>query len=119
MKSALVLFALLVGCSSCNQIPVVATAVIDCTGSHAADVTALYASMKALLTGGGSWTDVEHAAINATKEVGGCALSELVNDYLGGTGGPKPDGQQARATLEAFRRDYAGGATFKTSAGML
>lgn len=105
---------------ACNTIPVVTTAVIDCTGAHAADVAALEAAMKALIEGGGSWSDVEGKAVTAGKEVGGCALAELVEDYLGGKGAPPiASGQTAKSTLEDFRAKYAAGATFRTAAGDL
>jgi hypothetical protein len=100
--------------------PAVGTAVIDCTTAHTGEIASLLADLKAALTGGGTWGDVYQRAKAAGTEIGGCALAELVQDYLGGKAAPaRGDGQTARATLERFRANEAGGATFKTSTGAL
>ena len=99
--------------------PVIGTVSIDCTVQNAGDIASVLDALKSALTGGG-WSAVYTRAKQAGAAIGGCALATLVQDYLGGKAAPsKGDGQTARATLERFRADEAGGATFKTAAGAL
>lgn len=97
-----------------------APAVIECT-SHAEEVDAFTAELAALLAGGSSWRDVYARAKEAGKVIGGCAVAKLVTDYLARPtlGAPADDRDEARATLERFRAEVAGGATFRTAAGDL
>jgi len=97
--------------------------VIDCLQQDQAKLVEIVGSLWAVFSGGGSWTDVEAQAIAAGKSLGGCALVEVVQKYLapprGRAAPPADQGQAARAALEDFRTKQAGGATFKTAAGML
>ncbi len=99
--------------------PVIGAVSIDCTVDHAADIANVLDALKSALSGGG-WSAVYTRAKQAGTDIGGCALAELVQDYLGGKAAPaKGEGQTARATLEKFRSEEAGGATFITPAGAL
>lgn len=97
--------------------------VIDCLVQDQAQLVDLVGSLWAVFTSGGSWKDVKDSAVTAGKDLGGCALAEVVQKYLSPPKGrrapPAEQGQAARAALEEFRSHNAGGATFKTAAGYL
>lgn len=106
--------------------PVVAAGgavVIDCLVKDRTELANLVGSLWSVFTSGGSWKDVENAAIAAGKELGGCALAEVVQHYLSppaGRAAPRGElGRQARFALEDYRSRYVNGATFKTSLGQL
>lgn len=86
---------------------------IDCLGSSRSEIDKLLGEFRPLLGGGKvSWADVKQRAIQAGKEVGGCFIMELTQGYLSGTKSPD-DAKDAHDAAEAFRKDVAGGATFK------
>jgi|KBSSwiStaDraftv2_1062776.scaffolds.fasta_scaffold00132_20 hypothetical protein len=97
--------------------------VIDCLAQDQTQLMELVGSLWAVFTSSGSWKDVESQAITAGKDLGGCALAEVVQHYLAPPKGrAAPAGEQgraARAALEDFRATQANGATFKTAAGNL
>ncbi len=95
--------------------------VIDCTKADLPQIEALLASLAPLLQGDSpDWVAIEDKAIAAGKVIGGCAIAELVQQYLGGKQAvPAKAGWGARDALEDFRLKHAGGATFHTAAGDL
>jgi hypothetical protein len=100
--------------------PVVVNAVIDCTVQNQSQITALIAEFKTLLVGQlPDWSAIYQRAKNAGKAIGGCALAELVQGYLGNRAAPPPmaDSWNANNALERFRREEAGNATFHTAKG--
>lgn len=101
--------------------PVIADAVIDCVGEHRPEIDALLLELTPLLAlDSPDWSAVYQRAKNAGKAVGGCALAELVQRYLGGrTAVPESESWRARDTLERFRATEADGATFRTAYGNL
>jgi len=97
-----------------------AVVVIDCTTAHTAEIAALFVELKNILTGTADWTKIEDRAVAAGEQIGGCAIAELVQDYLGGrVSAPVGEGQVARRTLEDFRANHAHNSTFHTPAGDL
>lgn len=123
----LIVFALGLGitqpsCPGPGPVPVVVNAVIDCTVQNQGQITALIGEFKTLLSGQmPDWSAIYQRAKNAGKAIGGCALAQLVQDYLGNRAAPPPmaDSWNANNTLERFRREEAGNATFKTAKGDL
>jgi len=109
-----------VGCPGPGPVPVVVNAVVDCTAQNRDQITSLVAEFQVLLHGQmPDWAAIYQRAKNAGKAIGGCALAEVVQGYLGNRSAPPPqaDSWNAYNTLERFRREEAGNATFKTSAG--
>jgi len=105
-----------------GPIPVVENAVIDCTAQNQGQIGSLLGEFKTLLSGKlPDWSAIYTRAAQAGKSIGGCALAELVQDYLGNKATPPPIGDSwtASSTLETFRAKEAGGATFKTDKGDL
>ena len=89
-------------------------ALVDCLGSNRPEIDKLVNEFRPLLGGGTvSWSDVKLRATQAGKDIGGCFIMELAQIYLSGTKAPG-DAKEARDAAEAFRKDVAGGATFKT-----
>jgi hypothetical protein len=129
MKRLLVLivFALGLGvtqpsCPGPGPGPVIVNAVIDCTLANQDQITALIGEFKTLLSGQmPNWSAIYQRAKQAGKSIGGCALAELVQDYLGNRTAPPPqaDSWNANNTLERFRREEAANATFHTKQGDL
>jgi hypothetical protein len=88
--------------------------VIDCLGSNRADVDKLLGEFRPIISGGSvDWGTVKQRAVQAGREIGGCFIMELTQLYLSGTRSTA-DAKTAHDTAEAFRKDVAGGATFKT-----
>lgn len=107
-------------CPGPGPVPVVVNAIVDCTLQNQSQITALIGEFKTLLVGQlPDWKAIYQRAKNAGKAIGGCALAELVQDYLGNKSAPPPqaDSWNAFQTLERFRREEAGNATFKTAKG--
>lgn len=137
MKSALgvlstkflFLFALMISLSatqpSCpgpGPVGPVVNAVIDCTVQNQDQISQLIGEFRPLISGDApDWAAVYQRAKNAGKAIGGCALAQLVQEYLGNRTAPpaQADSWNAYNTLERFRREEAGNATFKTAAGDL
>lgn len=102
--------------------PVVVNAVVDCTLENQGQIAALIGEFKTLLNGQlPDWSAIYQRAKQAGKSIGGCALAELVQDYLGNKAAPPPqaDSWNAFNTLERFRREQASNATFHTAKGDL
>lgn len=126
MKLLLAL-ALAVGLSIPNAgcpgpVPVVTNAVIDCTIQNQSQIAALIAEFRTLISGQApDWSIVYQRAKNAGKAIGGCALAEIVQEYLGNRSAPpaQADSWNASNALERFRREEAGNATFHTAKGDL
>jgi hypothetical protein len=112
----------LIGCPKPGPGPVVVNAVIDCTAQNQDQIKSLIAEFRPLITGDSpDWGAVYQRAKNAGKAIGGCALAELVQDYLGNRNAPPPraDSWNALRALEEFRVKEADGATFHTALGDL
>lgn len=109
------------GCRGPGPLPVVQDAVIDCTAANRPQADGLIAELMPLLQlQQPDWHAVYERAKHAGATIGGCALAELVQDYLGGRKTPdNDDGWKARSTLEQFRTSEAGNATYKTHFGEL
>jgi len=77
--------------------PVVETTVVDLTKTVASGWDAVYAKAKA-----------------AGARIGGCALALVVQAFMSNRSAPPTvsDGWSAATTMDRFRRDVAGGATF-------
>jgi hypothetical protein len=122
-----VLFAIGLGvtqpsCPGPGPGPIVIGAVVDCTLQNRDQITSLVAEFTTLLNGQmPDWSAIYQRAKNAGKAIGGCALAEVVQSYLGNRTAPPPqaDSWNAFNTLERFRREEAGNATFHTSKGDL
>lgn len=109
-------------CPGPGPVPVVVNAVIDCTIQNQGQIGALVAEFTTLLSGQlPDWAAIYQRAKNAGKAIGGCALAQVVQSYLGNRSAPPPqaDSWNAFNTLERFRREEAGNATFHTAAGDL
>lgn len=105
-----------------GTVPVVTNAVIDCTVENQDQIASLIGEFKGLLNGQApDWKAIYNRAKQAGKSIGGCALAELVQDYLGNKAAPPPqaDSWNAYTTLENFRRAEAANATFRTTIGDL
>ena len=105
-----------------GPVPVIADAVIDCTlGDARPSIDALIMELAPLVTlDSPDWYAVYQRAKKAGKTIGGCALAEIVQRYLGGrSAAPESESWKARSTLDEFRATEAGGATFRTSYGDL
>lgn len=118
------LITTLLACSSCKDLPppeAAAAAIVDCVRVDQGQVNAVLREMMPLVYGASpNWKAVEERAIAAGVTIGGCALAELVQLYLGGRKAPQQaDGWAAHDTLEHFRKSIAGGATFRTERGDL
>lgn len=110
------------GCPGPGPGPVVVNAVVDCTIQNQDQIKSLIAEFQTLLSGQmPDWSAIYQRAKNAGKAIGGCALAEVVQNYLGNRASPPPqaDSWNAYNTLERFRREEAGNATFKTAKGDL
>lgn len=105
----------------------VTNAVVDCAhgGIDVQDkIDGLIAEMAKFLVGGSpDWTHVEALAVIGGIQVGGCALAQVVDDWI--TKKSLHDGDAvaqtrlARSTLEDYRTKHAGGASFRTAHGDL
>ena len=96
-------------------------AVIDCLGADQAQLINLATELRPLMFGDKpDWSGLYNKAKQNGKLLGGCVLSELVQDYLSAkTATPVDSTWAARGVLEQFRTEVAGGATFHTKAGDL
>ena len=131
MKHLLVVFLFSIGATALlststgcphGPLPVVENAIIDCTAQNQDQIASTLGEFKTLLSGQlPDWSAIYQRAKQAGKSIGGCALAELVQDYLGNKAAPPPVGDSwtANNTLERFRREEAGNATFHTKSGDL
>jgi hypothetical protein len=118
--------ALLVGCaagqSGCGAAQHGSDTVISCIEQNAGSIAASVADTWARCRPPGGaidWACVENHAITDGKLIGGCALADIVQEYLtppAGRAAPV-DGLAARGALEDFRSKHAGGATYRTAKG--
>lgn len=96
--------------------------VIDCTKQDQAQILAAEADCSAKLP---DWKAVEACAIGHIPslgwQIGGCVVSDLVQQYLTKKAAAQDVGQSnaARGALEDYRTQYGHGSTFHTSAGDL
>jgi hypothetical protein len=107
-------------CKGTGPGPTIVNAVVDCTVQNQAQITALIAQFKTLLSGQlPDWAAIYVQAKQAGIAIGGCALAELVQDYLSNKTAPPPqaDSWTAAATLDKFRHEVAADATFHTAKG--
>lgn len=119
----LIAVALLASCKGTEP----ARVIIDCAKAEADKIDVLLTSMRTLLTGSPDWAGIEARAIDAGEAIGGCALAELVQEYVAPTPPAVPstarmastEARAARATFEDFRARVAGGATYRTKHGDL
>lgn len=96
------------------------TAIIDCTIQNQDQIVQLLGEFRTILNGQApDWSAVYQRAKNAGKAIGGCALAQVVQEYLGNRTAPPPqaDSWNAYNMLERFRREEAGNATFRTELG--
>lgn len=110
--------------AGCPNPPAPLAPVISCTEQNLDQIEALLKQFAGLLVGDSpDWAAIEAQAEAAGVQIGGCALSEFVNQYLSAksVGGSAAVSQSwiAHDTLEHFRTKMAPGATFKTAAGNL
>jgi hypothetical protein len=113
--------ALFAACPGPGPNPIV-NAIVDCTIENQDRISALVAEFTPLISGQlPDWPAVYQRAKQAGKAIGGCALATLVQNYLGNRSAPpsQADGWNSYNTLERFRREEAGNATFHTAAGDL
>jgi hypothetical protein len=96
-------------------------AVIDCVSADRNQLDALAGELSPIVFGEKpDWSAIYERAKHAGKVIGGCVLSELVQQYLGGKKAvPTDESWKARNALEDFRKKEAGGATFHTKLGDL
>jgi len=109
---------------SCAPVKHAGQVVVDCITADQVEIKSLILSFLPMFVGGApDWTAIEGQAIAAGEAVGGCALAELVQEYLApppGRAAPAPAvGQLARTALEDFRVHHAGGAVFRSRMGDL
>jgi hypothetical protein len=104
-----------------GPLPVIGQTIIDCTGANRTEIDALFLELSPLIgLSSPDWAAVYQRAKHAGAAIGGCALAELVQMYLGGRKARATDDSwAAHDALERFRAEVAGGATFKTKAGNL
>jgi hypothetical protein len=113
----LVGFSLMAACPGPGPGPVIGGSLINCLGSNRPQIDSILNELAPLLTTGRpDWSAIYQRAKSAGTSIGGCVIAELVQSYLGGTRAPEvADGWNAHEALEKFRREEAGGATFKTT----
>ncbi len=117
--AAVVVLSSVTACGGTHPVgPVIGGAVVDCLGEGRDAIDAVKDALKQIIFGGGKpdWAAVQHRAWESGKRIGGCAIAEVVQDYLGGLGVPESaaEGNEANAALESFRTEHADGATFHT-----
>lgn len=95
-----------VGCGGA----VVVTSVVDCTVRNRDDIARIVDQAVLAIDGGASWTDVEEAAWQAGRDIGGCVLAELVDIYASRASRPAAsvsgaaDATLARSALVDYKR---------------
>lgn len=100
---------------------------IDCTTGDLGGIASLFHKIKdhyfppaGAAPTASDWAAIEQEAIDAGKTIGGCALVEIVQEFLGGKKAlTVGQSQPARGALEDFRAKQAKGAVFHTPQGNL
>jgi hypothetical protein len=113
--------AVTASCPGPGPVPVVSE-IVDCTRQNQTQISSLIGEFRPLINGQApDWPEVYQRAKQAGKAIGGCALSTLVQEYLGNRAAPpsQANGWNAFNTLDRFRREEANNATFRTAAGDL
>lgn len=121
MRSLFLVFLMLVlGCPGVTDNRP-AQSVIDCLKANKEQLIAVAGDLRPLVFGDKpDWSSLYDKAKHAGPVFGGCVLADLVQEYLGGRKAvPNDASWAARQTLEEFRANEAGGATFRTTAGDL
>lgn len=98
-----------------------AQAIIDCLKADKEQLIAVGGELRPLVFGDKpDWAALYDKAKHAGKVIGGCVLSDLVQEYLSSKKALPADASwSARGVLEEFRTNEAGGATFRTKHGDL
>lgn len=114
----------MVAASGCTGVAATSVgAVIDCTKQNQGKVIDVMLAISVPILQGQKpdWAAIEARALAAGREIGGCALALVVDDYIHRRTGvaSDDDAQRARTALEEFRREHAGGAAFVTHRGAL
>lgn len=101
----------------------VAQHVIDCTKQDSTALVNLIVAMSLPIFNGQlpDWTVIENMAIVAGRDVGGCALAMVVDDWVHKHPAMSSIAESTSASeaLERFRREHGGGAIFRTGHGDL
>jgi hypothetical protein len=100
----------------------ITAAIIECGSENQTSISSLIGEFKTLLKGKlPDWGAIYQKAKGAGKAIGGCALATLVQEYLGNRAAPPDtaDSWTAATTLDKFRYEVAGGATFRMKVGDL
>lgn len=121
---SMVLVVMLLGCSSCKDLPSAeqtSKLIVDCTRADQGVVNGVIREMLPLVYGEKvDWKAVEDRAIAAGVTIGGCALAELAQLVLGSRKAPTTEQSWGmHDTLEKFRETIANGASFRTAHGDL
>ena len=121
---------ILVSCTDCNgTTPTpnsVLTSVVDCaspSGDILSRIESEAVKIGSIVFGSDldKWNKAEVVAINDGLTIGGCALAQVVNDWITkkslSTTSAVAEVHDAKTMFESYRTKYAGGATFKTKKG--
>ena len=104
-----------------NPAPIVVA--VDCLVQNGTAIDNLVTDFgKHIVNGTPDWATIEAEAESAGLQIGGCALSEYVQQYLTAKAAGSATIDQswlAHDTLEHFRSKLANGASFKTKLGNL
>lgn len=98
-----------------------AQAVIECLKADHEQLGNVAGELRPLVFGDKpDWSALYDKAKHAGKVIGGCVLADLVQEYLSSKKAlPVDESWRARTTLDEFRANEAGGATFRTKHGDL
>lgn len=115
---------MIIAFASCTPAKHAGSTVIDCLIAEAKPAIAeAKADLDATFASGPDWAKILAQAEAHGVNAGGCALAELVQNYLAPAPGrmapPVAAGHDAKNALETFRANTANGATFKTASGDL
>lgn len=117
---AVIIISACTGCPGPTPVPV--QDVVDCTKLDQEQLLALAGTCSAKVP---DWGAVEECVVkgagSAAWQIGGCVLSDLVQQYLVKKSAPLDPAQtkSAHDALEDYRSKYGHGATYKTAAGAL
>lgn len=110
--------------TSCTQAErdTVKASVIDCASQDQSALVSLVLKMALPIFNGHApdWSEVYALALGGGRDVGGCALALVVDDWIKKHAPPTGlTRDESLVTLDRFRRDVAGGAVFRTKHGDL